>query len=74
MSILMLYMNILSFPNDSFHRDQGFSSVAEAVGADHRGADGSTHKQNLRKETLNVDTGAGDLAPPVASISSDKTI
>ncbi|XP_075966299.1 dihydroorotate dehydrogenase (quinone), mitochondrial [Anarhichas minor] len=35
-------------------KEQGFSSVSEAVGADHRGADTSTHKQSLLKEMVNV--------------------
>ncbi|KAA8595733.1 hypothetical protein FQN60_011024, partial [Etheostoma spectabile] len=31
-------------------KEQGFSSVSEAVGADHRGADGLTHAQSALKE------------------------
>ncbi|KAK1890701.1 Dihydroorotate dehydrogenase (quinone) mitochondrial [Dissostichus eleginoides] len=31
-------------------KEQGFSSVSEAVGADHRGADVSANKQSVRKE------------------------
>lgn len=49
-------------------KEQGFSSVSEAVGADHRGADGSTHKQSLLKEMVNVNT---DMQhSPVAATSS----
>ncbi|XP_078103365.1 dihydroorotate dehydrogenase (quinone), mitochondrial isoform X1 [Sander vitreus] len=36
--------------------EQGFSSVSEAVGADHRGADGLTHAQSVLKEMVNVNT------------------
>ncbi|XP_069381054.1 dihydroorotate dehydrogenase (quinone), mitochondrial [Paralichthys olivaceus] len=32
-------------------KEEGFSSVSEAVGADHREADGSARKQNLLKDT-----------------------
>ncbi|XP_068429645.1 dihydroorotate dehydrogenase (quinone), mitochondrial [Clinocottus analis] len=35
-------------------KEQGFSSVSEAVGADHRGAEKSTHEQSLLKEMVNV--------------------
>ncbi|XP_049896269.1 dihydroorotate dehydrogenase (quinone), mitochondrial [Epinephelus moara] len=49
-------------------KEQGFSSVSEAVGADHRGADQSTHKQNMLKEMVNVNTDTQH--PPVAAISS----
>ncbi|XP_034384518.1 dihydroorotate dehydrogenase (quinone), mitochondrial isoform X1 [Cyclopterus lumpus] len=35
-------------------KEQGFSSVSEAVGADHRGADESPRKQSLLKEMVNV--------------------
>lgn len=48
-----------------FYREQGFSSVSEAVGADHRGADGLTHKPSPLKETVNVNTNA----VPVAAVS-----
>lgn len=48
-------------------KEQGFSSVSEAVGADHRGADGSTHKPSLLKETASVNT---DAAPALAVSSS----
>ncbi|XP_031132426.1 dihydroorotate dehydrogenase (quinone), mitochondrial isoform X1 [Sander lucioperca] len=37
-------------------KEQGFSSVSEAVGADHRGADGLTHAQSVLKEMVNVNT------------------
>ncbi|XP_034738108.1 dihydroorotate dehydrogenase (quinone), mitochondrial isoform X1 [Etheostoma cragini] len=37
-------------------KEQGFSSVSEAVGADHRGADGLTHVQSALKEMVNVNT------------------
>ncbi|KAF1392765.1 hypothetical protein PFLUV_G00031460 [Perca fluviatilis] len=37
-------------------KEQGFSSVSEAVGADHRGADGLTHAQSVLKEMANVNT------------------
>ncbi|XP_033487426.1 dihydroorotate dehydrogenase (quinone), mitochondrial [Epinephelus lanceolatus] len=49
-------------------KEQGFSSVSEAVGADHRGADQSTHKQSMLKEMVNVNTDTQH--PPVAAISS----
>ncbi|XP_076585893.1 dihydroorotate dehydrogenase (quinone), mitochondrial isoform X2 [Chaetodon auriga] len=48
-------------------KEQGFSSVSEAVGADHRGAAGSTRKPSPRKEMVNVNTDAA----PVAAISSN---
>ncbi|KAM9366287.1 dihydroorotate dehydrogenase (quinone), mitochondrial [Symphorus nematophorus] len=48
-------------------KEQGFRSVSEAVGADHRGADTSTHKPILLKETVNIITDAA----PVAAISSN---
>ncbi|XP_060924348.1 dihydroorotate dehydrogenase (quinone), mitochondrial [Limanda limanda] len=47
-------------------KEEGFSSVSEAVGADHREAGGSTHKQNLLTDT---DTQA--LAAPEAANSSN---
>ncbi|XP_029310236.1 dihydroorotate dehydrogenase (quinone), mitochondrial isoform X1 [Cottoperca gobio] len=37
-------------------KEQGFSSVSEAVGAGHRGADGSAHKQRVLKDMANVNT------------------
>ncbi|XP_042349552.1 dihydroorotate dehydrogenase (quinone), mitochondrial [Plectropomus leopardus] len=49
-------------------KEQGFSSVSEAIGADHRDAAWSTHKQNLLKEMVNVNTDT--QPPPVAAISS----
>ncbi|XP_039984211.1 dihydroorotate dehydrogenase (quinone), mitochondrial [Xiphias gladius] len=50
-------------------KDQGFSSISEAVGADHRGADRMTHKHGLLKEMVNVNADAQGLAAPVAAIS-----
>ncbi|XP_034437185.1 dihydroorotate dehydrogenase (quinone), mitochondrial [Hippoglossus hippoglossus] len=47
-------------------KEEGFSSVSEAVGADHREAGGSTRKQNLLKDT---DTQAS--AAPAATNSSN---
>ncbi|XP_049451722.1 dihydroorotate dehydrogenase (quinone), mitochondrial [Epinephelus fuscoguttatus] len=49
-------------------KEQGFSSVSEAVGADHRGADQLTQKQSMLKEVVNVNTDTQH--PPVAAISS----
>lgn len=49
-------------------KEQGFSSVSEAVGADHRGPDASTHKRGFLKEMVNTDTQG--LTAPVAAISS----
>uniref|UniRef100_UPI003AAA9791 dihydroorotate dehydrogenase (quinone), mitochondrial isoform X2 n=1 Tax=Centroberyx gerrardi TaxID=166262 RepID=UPI003AAA9791 len=51
-------------------KDQGFSSVSEAVGADHRGADGTTHQQSLHREWVNVNTDSGSRAAPVAVAAS----
>ncbi|CAK6973387.1 dihydroorotate dehydrogenase (quinone)%2C mitochondrial [Scomber scombrus] len=50
-------------------KEQGFKSVSEAVGADHRGADGLTQKHSLLKEMVNTDFPG--LASPVAAISSN---
>ncbi|XP_029986914.1 dihydroorotate dehydrogenase (quinone), mitochondrial [Sphaeramia orbicularis] len=50
-------------------KDEGFSSVSEAVGADHRSAEGTTHKQSLLKETCNLNIDTDSLSAPVAAIS-----
>lgn len=47
-----------------FYREQGFRSVSEAVGADHRAADRSTLKLNPLKGIANTD------AAPVAATTS----
>nr|XP_019935304.1 PREDICTED: dihydroorotate dehydrogenase (quinone), mitochondrial [Paralichthys olivaceus] len=47
-------------------KEEGFSSVSEAVGADHREADGLARKQNLLK-----DTDTQGLAAPAAANSSN---
>lgn len=52
------------FPTHVFYREQGFRSVSEAVGADHRAADRSTHKLSPLKEIANTD------AAPVAATTS----
>ncbi|XP_056268981.1 dihydroorotate dehydrogenase (quinone), mitochondrial [Pseudoliparis swirei] len=45
-------------------KEQGFSSVSEAVGADHRGADKSSHKQSLLKEMVHVKVDTQHLLLP----------
>ncbi|XP_056134916.1 dihydroorotate dehydrogenase (quinone), mitochondrial isoform X2 [Lampris incognitus] len=47
-------------------KDQGFSSISEAVGADHRGADGTVPRQCLHRDRANVSTDTGTTAVPVA--------
>lgn len=53
-----------------FHRDQGFSSVSEAIGADHRGAEESSLPQSLRPDRGRVTADGGSSAVPVAVAAS----
>lgn len=64
MSFLILNTNKLYKQFFCFDREQGFSSVSEAVGADHRGADKSSHKQSLLKEMVHVKVDTQHLLLP----------
>jgi len=53
-------------------KDQGFSSVSQAVGADHRAADGTVtaHEHSPHKDKENLTTDIGIIAEPVALAAS----
>ncbi|KAM4630250.1 dihydroorotate dehydrogenase (quinone), mitochondrial [Polymixia lowei] len=51
-------------------KDQGFSSISEAVGADHREADGTAHKQSLHRPGARVTTNTGSSVVTVTVAAS----